>query len=77
MPKPNKKVVSPDGSDWTVSTPGKRPSVRTDTQKEAIDQARIQLENQGGGELQVKNRQGQVRQQDTIPKGNDPRSSKG
>lgn len=42
------------------------------TQAEAIEAAHRNLENQGGGELIVKGRDGQIRSKDTIPPGNDP-----
>lgn len=77
--KPNKRTVTPrpDGK-WAVNKPGaERASAVTDTQKEAQDRGREILKNQGGGELATKNRQGQIRQQDTVAPGNDPRTSKG
>ena len=79
MTKPNSRTVGPDGDgDWTVKKPGaSRASSRHDTQGEAIKAARGYLENEGGGELKVKGRDGRVRDQDTIPHGNDPRSSRG
>lgn len=78
MAKPNKKVVGPDSKGgWQLGTPGKRPSQRSETQKPLIDKGRQQLKRQGGGELIVKGRDGKVRAQDTVPKGNDPRRSKG
>lgn len=78
MAKPNKRVVAPDGKGgWSLSTPGKRVSATSKTQKPLIDKGRQQLKKQGGGELQIKGRDGKVRAQDTIPKGNDPRRSKG
>lgn len=46
-------------------------------QQPLIDKGRQQLRRQGGGELVVKGRDGKVRAQDTVPKGNDPRRSKG
>lgn len=46
-------------------------SVHT-TQREAAESARQMLENQGGGELSIKGRDGQIRSKDTIPPGNDP-----
>jgi hypothetical protein len=46
------------------------------SQRDAMAAARRQLETSGGGELVVKNRDGKVRQQDTIGRA-DPRSSKG
>jgi len=47
------------------------------TQADGITKARGILANDGGGELQVRGLNGQIRQQDTIKPGNDPRSSKG
>ena len=48
-----------------------------ETQAAAIGRAREILGNQGGGELEIRGTDGKVRQQDTIPPANDPRSSKG
>lgn len=42
------------------------------TQGEAIGAAHRNLINQGGGELTVKGRDGQIRSKDTIAPGNDP-----
>ena len=42
------------------------------TQKEAVKAAHEMLENQGGGELAIKGRDGQIRSKDTIYPGNDP-----
>jgi len=42
------------------------------TQKDAIEAARVMLENQGGGELTVKGKNGKIRSKDTIYPGNDP-----
>jgi len=42
------------------------------TQKEAIQQAREMLKNQGGGELSIQGRDGQIRDKNTIAPGNDP-----
>ncbi|MDP9418174.1 MAG: DUF2188 domain-containing protein [Actinomycetota bacterium] len=78
MTPANKRTVTPHERGWSVDAPGaKRASSVHDTQQAAIDAARKTLENLGGGELAVKGRDGAVRKQDTIPKGNDPRSSKG
>ncbi|WP_454229051.1 DUF2188 domain-containing protein, partial [Propioniciclava flava] len=49
----------------------KAPSIH-DTQAEAIAAARGYLEHQGGGELNIHNKQGAIRGKDTIPPGNDP-----
>jgi len=43
-----------------------------DTQKEAQQDARQNLKNQGGGELITKGRDGKIRSKDTISPGNDP-----
>lgn len=78
MTPPNKRTVTPHGDRWSVEKPGAtRASSVHDTQREAIDAARRNLRNDGGGELAVKGSNGKVRQQDTIAPGNDPRSSKG
>lgn len=42
------------------------------TQSEAVGVGRNMLRNQGGGELSVKGRNGQIRSKDTISPGNDP-----
>lgn len=42
------------------------------TQGEAIESARENLVNQGGGELIVKGRHGLIRSKDTISPGHDP-----
>ena len=41
-------------------------------QSDAADAAKTNLKNQGGGELSIHNRQGQIRSKDTIAPGNDP-----
>lgn len=75
----NKRVVQqrPDGQ-HEVRAPGAgRASAVTRTQSEGIDRAREILKNDGGGELQVRGRDGAIRKQDTVSPGNDPRSSRG
>lgn len=79
MTGPNKRVVQSraDGG-YEVRKPGAaRASAVTPTQRDGISRAREILGNDGGGELQVRGRNGQIRKQDTIKPGNDPRSSKG
>jgi len=67
-----------DDGDWEVRRPGaNRASAVTSTQADGIKRAREILGNDGGGEMQVRGRNGTIRAQDTIPKGNDPRRSKG
>lgn len=69
----NRHVVpNPDGG-WDVKKPGaSRASSHHDTQAEALDRGREIVRNAGGGELVTHNRQGQIRDSDTIAPGNDP-----
>jgi hypothetical protein len=79
MAKPQRRIVKPnsDGG-WDVAgRNAKRASAHYDKQGDAIARARQILGNVGGGELEVRGRDGAVRKQDTVPRGNDPRSSKG
>jgi Uncharacterized protein conserved in bacteria (DUF2188) len=71
---PPRRVVQPNPEGgWDVKNPrGKRSSAHTDTQADAIDRAREILGNLGGGELEIRNRRGQIRDVDTVPQGNDP-----
>jgi hypothetical protein len=65
-------VPNPDGG-WDVKAPGAtRSSARTQRQSDAIDRSRQILGNQGGGEIVIHNRQGQIRDKDTVKPGNDP-----
>lgn len=75
----NKRVVQqrPDGRHEVRAPGASRASAVTGTQAEGIDRARDILKNDGGGELQVRGRDGMIRKQDTIAPGNDPRSSRG
>ena len=76
---PNRRIVQHrDDGDWEVRKPGAaRASSVTPTQADGIDRARTILGNDGGGELQVRGRDGTIRKQDTIAPGNDPESSRG
>ena len=69
----NRNVVpSPDGG-WDVTKDGAtRSSAHADTQQQAIDRAREIVHRAGGGEVRIHNRQGQIRDTDTIAPGNDP-----
>jgi hypothetical protein len=77
MAVPNSRIVQRHGDDsWEVRKPGaSRASAVEPTQAEAIQRARDILKNDGGGELKIRSEN--IRQQDTIYPGNDPRSSKG
>jgi hypothetical protein len=75
----NKRIVQRrDDGHWEVRKPGAdRASAVTRTQGEGMARAREILGNDGGGEMQVRALDGTIRAQDTIPPGNDPRSSQG
>jgi hypothetical protein len=79
MSKPERRIIKPNPSGgWDVAARNAdRASAHFPTQAEAIDRGREILGNLGGGELEVRGRDGGVRAQDTVPNGNDPRSSKG
>ena len=71
---PNRRIVAPrpDGT-WEVKKPGSdRASGVFDRQSDAIDRGRKIVGNSGGGELQIRGRDGKIRDSDTIPPGNDP-----
>lgn len=62
----------PEGG-WQVTRPGaNRAIARTETQADGIDRARALLRNDGGGEIVIHGRNGQIRDSDTIAPGNDP-----
>jgi hypothetical protein len=61
-----------------VTKPGaERASAVLPTQAEAVSRAKEILANGGGGELRIRGKNGQVREQNTVPQGNDPKRSKG
>lgn len=73
MPKSQDRMVhkAPDG--WANSRIGvERAEGIYPTQREAIDAARLNLQNAGGGELTIQGRDGRIRDKDTIAPGNDP-----
>jgi hypothetical protein len=75
----NKRVVQrrDDGGYEVRKANSVRASAVTTTQSAAIHAGRRILSKDGGGELQIRGLNGQIRQQDTIRPGNDPRSTKG
>lgn len=65
-------VPNPDGG-WDVRKPGaSRASSHHPTQADAEARAKVILGNVGGGEAVIHNRQGQIRDSDTVPPGKDP-----
>ena len=73
MGKPQDRMVYKrvDGSWANKREDATRPSSIHKTQKDAINSAREMLQNQGGGELTIKGRDGLIRDKDTIFPGND------
>jgi len=70
--------VTPHGDGWAAEKAGaSRASSVHDTQAEAVKAARGYLETQGGGELNIHGKDGQIRAKDTIAPGNDPRNIPG
>ena len=65
-----KVLVSPesgDGRGWTVAESGSTPPVATlRTQREAITRAREELARLGGGELEIRGRDGRIRESRTL-----------
>jgi hypothetical protein len=79
MARANAREVRPSPSGgWDVINPGGlRSSGHFDTQNEAVSRAREILANNGGGELRLASKTGEIRQADTIAPGRDSRRSRG
>ena len=69
MSKQNDRSVFKRAGNWVnkKDSASKASSIH-DTQEEAIESARKNLENQGGGELKTMGRNGRIRSKDTILK---------
>lgn len=77
MSKGRDRTVFRRGDDWVNKrNDAERASSIHPTQAEAVRAAKENLENQGGGELTIKGRDGLIRSKDTIPPGNDPNPPK-
>ena len=64
--------------DWEGRRAGaSRASTIAPTQQQAARQSSGILQRSGGGELAIRGRNGQIREQNTVAPGNDPRKSKG
>ena len=75
MGKDNERHVVPnkDRGGWDVVAPGaERSSGHFGTQSQAEARAKEIVGNAGGGEVRIHNRQGKIRDSDTVPPGNDP-----
>lgn len=78
MMSENDRMVYKKGTKWVnKKNVSEKASSVHDTQKEAIDAARENLKNQGGGELSIKSVKNGIRDKRTIPPGNDPNPPKG
>jgi hypothetical protein len=78
MAKTERHVVPSKQGGWDVLAPGaSQASAHLEEQEQAVDRAREILRNEGGGELVIHDLQGQVRQKDTVPPGNDPYPPRG
>jgi hypothetical protein len=77
MSKNDRYVVkNPDGG-WDVKGPNAdRASGHFDKQSEAEGRAKEIVGNLGGGEVRIQGRDGQWRDSDTVPPGNDPNPPK-
>jgi len=73
MSKPQDRVVSkrPDGQWANKRNDAGRASSVHETQRAAIEAARGNLRNQGGGEVTIQGRDGSFRDKDTIVPGHD------
>ena len=69
----DRTIYQRDDSKWANKrNDAGKPSSVHNTQQDAIDSAKIMLNNQGGGELTIMGKNGKIRSKDTIPPGNDP-----
>ncbi|WP_136709737.1 DUF2188 domain-containing protein [Agromyces sp. H66] len=73
----NRHVVPNSNGGWDVRAPGAgRASAHLPTQADATDRARQIVSNLGGGEVRIHGRNGQIRDSDTVGRGNDPHPPK-
>lgn len=73
MGKNNDRYVVKHEDGWAVKKPGAdRASSIHDTQRAAEQAAKEIVSNMGGGEVRIQGRDGQWRDSDTVPPGNDP-----
>ncbi len=78
MPTREERHVQPNPEGgWDMQAPdATRASTHHDTQADAIDRARETVRNLGGGEVVIHGKDGQIRDSDTVPPGNDPNPPK-
>lgn len=68
--------MNKDGKWVNKRNNSQRASSTHNTQQDAINAAKRMLQNQGGGELTTKGRNGRIRSKDTIGNGKDPNPPK-
>ncbi len=69
----NNRYVVKQGTQWAVKKGGaNRSSGVFDHQSDAEARAKQIVGNLGGGEVRIQGRNGQFRDSDTVPPGNDP-----
>jgi Uncharacterized protein conserved in bacteria (DUF2188) len=73
MPRTERHVVPNEGGGWDILAPGaSQASAHLERQDQAVQRARQILRNEGGGELVVHDRQGKVREKNTVRPARDP-----
>lgn len=73
MTNGNLRIVQPNPEGrWDVTVPDADPvSGHFDTQAQAEKRAKEIVKNAGGGEVQIRRRDGRIRDSDTVPNGNE------
>ena len=75
--KRGSRDVSPEGSRWKVTQPGRtEPISEHRTQANAERVAKRELAQAGGGEVRIHDRRGRIRDSDTVPPAKDPNPPK-
>lgn len=78
MSKNDRTVSQRPNGEWANKKDGAdRASSLHKTQQDAVNAARTNLKQSGGGELKIKGEDGKIRAKDTIPPAKDPRRTKG
>ncbi len=73
MPKNDRTVSQRQDGQWANKRDGaQRASSLHETQAQAAQAAREQLQSSGGGELKIKGEDGRIRAKDTIAPAKDP-----
>ena len=76
-PRNERHIVPNPKGGWNVQKPGAdRASSHHDTQAEAEARAKEILTRNGGGEAVIHDREGKIRDSDTVQPGNDPNPPK-